>query len=123
LRWDLPPANGGQTVEVAYAELGSAAPALPGAPYKRVTDRSDQSVVYYRREDVQPVKWAALSSARDGLTQFATREAAERHSVSWHGHDSVFQVAPRGQFLDSTGAEFDFAAARLALIEATEVAS
>lgn len=35
LRWDLPSANDGQIIEVAYAELGSAAPALHGAPYKR----------------------------------------------------------------------------------------
>lgn len=123
LRWDLPPANGGQTVEVAYAEPSSAAPALHGAQYKRVTDHSDQSVVCYRREDVLPVKWAALSSSRDGLTQFATREAAERYSVSWHGHDLVFQVAPRGRFRDSTGAQFDADAARLALIESAQVAS
>jgi len=117
LRWDLPPANVGQTIEVAYAELGGASSALPGAPYKRVTDHSDQSVAYYRREDVPFTQWAALSRGREGLSQFAMREEAERYSISWHGHDSVFQVAPRGRFRDSTGAEFDLREAVNALVE------
>lgn len=55
LRWDVPPRNGGQIVEVAYAHRRSAAaPAVRGAAYKRVTDTSipvgtDGRVTYYRR--------------------------------------------------------------------------
>lgn len=55
LRWDVPPRNGGQIVEVAYAHRRpAAAPAVRGAAYKRVTDTSipvgaDGRVTYYRR--------------------------------------------------------------------------
>lgn len=49
-RWDVSQRNQGQIVEVAYADYPSSAyEADAGAFYKRVTDRSDQSVTYYRR--------------------------------------------------------------------------
>ena len=50
LRWDVPAHNQGQIVEVAYADYPTCADeACSGSLYKRVTDRSDQSVAYYRR--------------------------------------------------------------------------
>ena len=55
LRWDVPPRNGGQIVEVAYASRRpTAAPAIRGAAYRRVTDTSIPvdgagRVTYYRR--------------------------------------------------------------------------
>ena len=51
LRFDVPGHNQGQIVEVAYADYPTArSEACAGATYKRVTDRSDRSVTYYRRE-------------------------------------------------------------------------
>ncbi len=52
VRFDVPRHNQGQIVEIAYggfdrAEHGN------GDPYKRVRDRSDGSIVYYRRR-VEP---------------------------------------------------------------------
>lgn len=50
VRWDTPPQNQGQTIEVSYAHARPASDeACAGAPYKRVRDRSDQSVTYYRK--------------------------------------------------------------------------
>ncbi len=48
VRFDVPRHNQGQIVEVAYggfdrSEHGN------GDPYKRVTDRSDRSVAFYKR--------------------------------------------------------------------------
>lgn len=50
LRWDVPPINQGQIVEVAYACPGSRAAADEGDEWQRVTDRGAGTVKYYRRE-------------------------------------------------------------------------
>jgi hypothetical protein len=51
IRFDVPPQNQGQTVEIAYADYPTPADeACHGATYQRVTDRSDNSVTYYKRE-------------------------------------------------------------------------
>lgn len=49
IRWDVPPHNQGQIVEVAYSDgiRGSRELACRGDRYQRVTDRSDGSVSYY----------------------------------------------------------------------------
>lgn len=53
VRFDVPPAEGGQAIEVAYADAPrtSASLAARGAEYKRITDRSvgPRAVTYYRR--------------------------------------------------------------------------
>jgi hypothetical protein len=50
LRFDVPRHNQGQMVEVAYADYPTDRyEACSGATYKRVTDRSDGSVTYYKR--------------------------------------------------------------------------
>lgn len=50
IRWDVPPENQGQIVEVAYADdPPEPSPACSGCVYRRVTDRSDGSVSYWRR--------------------------------------------------------------------------
>ncbi len=50
--FDVPGANQGQTVEVAYGCYGTPGRARGeadiGDPFKRVTDRSDGSVRYYK---------------------------------------------------------------------------
>ncbi len=48
VRFDVPGPNQGQIVEVAYGGFGRAEHG-DGDPYKRVTDRSDRSVEYYKR--------------------------------------------------------------------------
>lgn len=50
-RWDVPRTNQGQIVEVAFANATprERSEACDGDMYKRVTDRSDNSVQYYRR--------------------------------------------------------------------------
>jgi hypothetical protein len=51
-RWDVPPQNQGQIVEVAYhAKPKQGYESCDGEPYKRVVDRSDGSVAYYRLAD------------------------------------------------------------------------
>ena len=50
IRFDVPRRHDGQIVEIAYGGFDRAAHD-EGDPYKRVTDRSDGSVRYYRRED------------------------------------------------------------------------
>lgn len=50
LRWDVPTANQGQTVEVAYADIGTTCEAGAGSLYRRTTDRSNRSVAYARRD-------------------------------------------------------------------------
>lgn len=40
VRFDVPPQNQGQIVEVAYGDIGSASSACRGARYKRVHDQS-----------------------------------------------------------------------------------
>lgn len=56
LRWDVPPQNGGQIVEVAYAHARSAKePACHGSAWQRVTDQSfptghAERVKYYRKQ-------------------------------------------------------------------------
>jgi len=47
VRFDIPGHLQGQIVEVAYGGFGRYEHG-PGDPYKRVTDRSDRSVTYYR---------------------------------------------------------------------------
>lgn len=48
LRWDVPPQNQGQIVEVAYAHLvPSNDPACPGARYCRARDLPDGTTRYY----------------------------------------------------------------------------
>lgn len=55
LRWDVPPGNAGQIVEVAYAAYpASAGEADVGDPYRRVTDQScaindPERACYYKR--------------------------------------------------------------------------
>jgi hypothetical protein len=51
--FDVPRANQGQIVEIAYGDFGRDGGA-PGDPYKRVTDYSTRSVTYYRREEIEP---------------------------------------------------------------------
>ncbi len=48
VRFDVPAHNQGQIVEVAYGGFDRAEHGA-GDPYKRVTDRSDRSVAYYKR--------------------------------------------------------------------------
>lgn len=52
VRFDVPRQNQGQIVEVAYGDFGRAENGI-GDPWKRVTDASDRSVTYYRRERQQ----------------------------------------------------------------------
>lgn len=56
-RWDVPRANQGQIVEVAFANASprERSEACNGDMYKRVTDRSDNSVRYYCR-----VQWCYI---------------------------------------------------------------
>lgn len=55
LRWDVPPQNQGQTIEIAYSHgTQQADEACHGAPYRRETDQSEpvsspHRVTYYRR--------------------------------------------------------------------------
>lgn len=50
LRWDVPPENQGQIVEVAYADdPPEVHRACSGSRYRRVIDRRDRSVAYWRR--------------------------------------------------------------------------
>lgn len=51
VRWDVPARNQGQIVEVAYGAIGLAREADVGDPYKRVVDRSDLHVAYYKLRD------------------------------------------------------------------------
>ena len=52
-RWDVPRACAGQIVEVSYGEpFSHSDEAGFGSLYRRVHDRSDNSVTYYRREVV-----------------------------------------------------------------------
>lgn len=49
VRWDVPAHNQGQIVETAYADgRPGRDEACNGSKYRRVTDRSDRSVTYYR---------------------------------------------------------------------------
>lgn len=49
VRFDVPPQNQGQIVEVAYGGFGRHEHCA-GDPYMKTTDRSDRSVEYYRLE-------------------------------------------------------------------------
>ena len=50
LRFDVPPQNQGQMVEIAYAdERPHADEACHGSRYKRIHDRSDNTTAYYVR--------------------------------------------------------------------------
>lgn len=62
LRWDIPGANQGQIVEVAYADDPSHPdPAGRTSAWQRVTDHSDRSVSFYHRgrwtPDIPPRHW------------------------------------------------------------------
>lgn len=50
LKWGTPAGNAGQTVTIEYGDYGSEG--TYGAPYRRITDRSDGSVSYYYRSDL-----------------------------------------------------------------------
>lgn len=50
LRWDTPGRSRGQMVEVSWAQPGVKDEAGPGDLWKRVTDHSDRSTWYYRRD-------------------------------------------------------------------------
>lgn len=52
VRFDVPRRNQGQIIEVAYGDFGRS-PNDNGDPWKRVVDRSDGSVQYYRRVEVR----------------------------------------------------------------------
>lgn len=57
VRWDIPPQNQGQPIEVAYASGGpDRTPAVQGDAYCRMTDRSSSpvAVTYLIRSDVEP---------------------------------------------------------------------
>lgn len=51
IRWDVPPQNQGQIIEVAYGgpKTSPDEHCPPWAKWKRVYDRSDRTVTYYRR--------------------------------------------------------------------------
>lgn len=50
LRFDVPGVNAGQIIEVAYGDRAEyRSENARGAPYKRVLDRSDNTVEYFRR--------------------------------------------------------------------------
>jgi len=93
VRWHTPAQNQGQIIEVSYAAApGAAHEANHGDEYQRVTDRSDQSVAYARRDDVAPVRWAALAPLHDSLQEFDQRSHAEHWSMRAHGHDHLVQL-------------------------------
>lgn len=49
VRWDIPPQNQGQIIEVAYADVAPMShEAITGAMFRRVLDRGDNTVEYYR---------------------------------------------------------------------------
>ncbi|MCZ2414130.1 MAG: hypothetical protein LC136_07750 [Burkholderiales bacterium] len=84
LRWDVPGANQGQMVEVAYADPGSRAPAEHGDPWQRVTDRSERPgsprrVRYYRLRPA--LEWRTERSqahiAATGTVETRRREVPE----------------------------------------------
>jgi len=115
LRWDVPPQNQGQIVEVAYADIGGdAAESSHGADYQRVTDRSDQSVAYYARENIalraelrqlQRLDLLDDAAARDGGVGAFEADADE----SVHGYSFAEWLAAAGRS-DSTS-EYDLRAA------------
>ncbi len=93
VRWMTPRHLQGQIVEVSYAcPTGDMSEACKGDAYRRIIDRSDQSIEYARRDDVAPVKWLALGADRDSLAEFDRRTDAERWSLAWHGHDCLVQL-------------------------------
>lgn len=47
IRWDTPRHNQGQMVEVSYGTFGRGE-AGSGDPYKRIEDRTDRTVTYWR---------------------------------------------------------------------------
>lgn len=49
IRFDTPGRCAGQTIEISYGGPPGSPPNDEGAPYKRVIDRSDGSVLFYRR--------------------------------------------------------------------------
>lgn len=55
LRWDIPRKNQGQIVEVSYADrhTGAGGAAEWHADFKRVADRSDGSIDYYRATEAE----------------------------------------------------------------------
>jgi hypothetical protein len=74
IRWDVPGHNQGQIVEVAYADYPTQADeACLGSKYRRITCRSDRTVVYAVREEEPP--FYVIESAPVPSKAFATELA------------------------------------------------